>query len=198
MSENRTIAAGLDINNLPNWAFWQNFYETPQIEVFLATWDLIHQGLNLEEKVDGNTQLFLACRDGYNEVVNLLLNNGANIEAINDVGMTPIFYCGTELDTPDTLQLMIDRGANINHHDNYGDNLLHQLVSMGSPNCIELLLNIDNCPDPYELNNDNNSAYNNAILNPELARVFTKWERDRLLKGRGGLPSGGRRAGTGL
>jgi ankyrin repeat protein len=137
---------------------------------------------------DGNTELFIACRDGFSEVVKFLIKNGADIEHENDVGMTPIFYCASEIDEIDTLLAMINGGANLYAIDDGGDNLLQQVITMGSPNCAEFLLLKMKKIDPFAVNNNGKSAIDLAKENG-MDEIFKKLEEKWLIE-KGGDVSG--------
>lgn len=172
----------LEIANIPEWSNWCNYYRENQGGVFLNTYDWIvnQDGEVNEDQGEGNTPLFFACRDGFNEVIKFLLNNEAEIDRRNDDGMTPIFFVGNEIDTPDTIQLLIDNGADIHVVDNAGDNLLHQAVQMGSPQCIKFFLNYG--VDPFLKNNDGLSAIDLAKKSnyEEIQNIFMEAEKTGL------------------
>jgi len=51
---------------------------------------LVNSGTPLDIKnIDGDTALHIAARNGYSDMVNLLLSNGASKNAVNDQGNTP-------------------------------------------------------------------------------------------------------------
>lgn len=43
--------------------------------------------------LEGVTALYLAARDGSEELINLLIDNGAEIAAKDNLGRTPLHYC---------------------------------------------------------------------------------------------------------
>ncbi|XP_059139285.1 serine/threonine-protein phosphatase 6 regulatory ankyrin repeat subunit B-like [Physella acuta] len=72
-----------------------------------------------------NSPLHLAgtSRDGSNEIVNLLLKAGANTQAVDEHGRTPLHIAATACNLK-ILQSLCQFGANINAVDNYGNSPL--------------------------------------------------------------------------
>ena len=67
--------------------------------------------INLEFKdIDGNTPLNIAAQNGYVEIVNILLRNGAYIDTQNNFGNTSLHYAYT-YNFPRVLNLLISNGA---------------------------------------------------------------------------------------
>jgi ankyrin repeat protein len=64
---------------------------------------------------DGYTPLMIACRTLQIEIANYLLYKGANVNAIGDGGMTPLFCFPDDKETPfDLVQRLVDKGADVN------------------------------------------------------------------------------------
>ena len=62
----------------------------------------------------GDTPLHWSCHNNYADIVNLLLDNGADIEAdeINWIGGKPLHWASEH--APDTTRILLDRGAKVN------------------------------------------------------------------------------------
>jgi len=165
-------------DDVVEWANWYNNFGENQGNCLLNTYEwLVNQDGEINEDYgDGNTALHFACRDGFNEVIKFLLNNGAEIDRKNDCGMTPIFYVGNFIDTPDTLELMIEKGADLHLVDDLGDNILHNAVMMQSTKCVKFLLNYIN---PFLMNNDRKSAIDLSFENG-LEDIFKDAEKEGL------------------
>ena len=176
------------VKNVVAWANWNDIEKKTQGTSFLNTYDWIeNQGGNVnEDQGEGSTALHYACRDGFNEVVKYLLNHNADINIQNDYGLPPIFFVGNFLDTPDTLKLMIERGADLRIVDHQGDNLLHQLVRMQSQECVKALLNL-NLIDPFAVNNEGLSAID-VSRTYQLFHLFSVIEQSTLAQKGEGLP----------
>ena len=61
--------------------------------------------------------LFYAAREGYNKVVNLLIDSGSDVNRSDKYGQTAIFYCIRE-GHMETTQLLVSRGASFDFVDN--------------------------------------------------------------------------------
>ena len=85
-----------------------------------------------------NTPLNYACRGGYMRIANLLLQKGADVNAKNNLGYTPlhqlfeitiegsfIFETNNANYVYTSAKLLIDAGADVNAKDNNGDTPLH-------------------------------------------------------------------------
>jgi len=75
---------------------------------------LIEKGANIHDKKTRHkpTPLHVAAYTGCNEIIELLLKNGADINARNILGETPLMYA-IENGNVQTAKLLIDKGANI-------------------------------------------------------------------------------------
>jgi ankyrin repeat protein len=69
---------------------------------------------------NGQTALFAACMKGYNEVVRMLLEGGAAVDAKDKEGRTPLFFLASSKPgkwNTETLRLLVAFGANIECRD---------------------------------------------------------------------------------
>ena len=75
--------------------------------------DLLNKvNINLEFKdLDGNTPFNIAAQNGYYDILNILLKNGAYIDTQNNLGNTPLHFAHT-YNFPNVLNLLIANGAN--------------------------------------------------------------------------------------
>jgi len=60
----------------------------------------------------GWTPLIKAAGNGHKDIVQILLDNGANINNQNDIGWTPLIAAARWRGNKDVVQLLLDRGAN--------------------------------------------------------------------------------------
>jgi uncharacterized protein len=74
------------------------------------------------------------------EMVVLLLHHGADIEAIDDFGNTPILACA-EHGKVESLELLIQAGVNINMKNDLGETALHRAVERSSLSFVTALVN---------------------------------------------------------
>ena len=86
--------------------------------------------VNVKRLNDGKTPLFMAVQRDV-RYVNLLINNGANVDERDRFGTTPVHY-------GNGIELLINNGANVNNQNNLGINPLMSRV--GNPKAITALL----------------------------------------------------------
>ena len=94
---------------------------------------LVEHGADVNAAIDkfGQKQLFYAVKERNESMVNLLINCGANVNAVNKSGWTPLFYAKDV----QTAQLLISHGADVNwKSENDGHTwLTHTMVYEGLP-----------------------------------------------------------------
>lgn len=92
-----------------------------------------------QEKV---TPLHLAAEDGDAQCVKLLLQGGANVNAVNQKNQTPLHLAALS-QCPETMELLINKNANTNAQDIDGRTPLHSSIVKVSRSCecVRLLLN---------------------------------------------------------
>lgn len=98
-----------------------------------------HQALVNEQNEKGATPLFLACQYGHLEIVQLLIDNKAEIELAKHNGSTPLLaacYNGHL----STAELLIHHGAAVNHMNNEGWSPLIYACNNRHWHLVELLL----------------------------------------------------------
>jgi len=88
------------------------------------------------------TALHLACANGHKDVAELLLENGADVNAENKGGHTPLHIATRSTQChEDIVQLLIDRGANINSKTKRQSNTaLHYAVQNGYKAVVRVLI----------------------------------------------------------
>lgn len=91
---------------------------------------------HLLAQTEGPTALHWAAGRGHAEIVRLLLENGAELEAQDYLGRTPLHAAHRH---PSTVQLLLEAGANVNARDSFGATALHMGIRI--PETIELLIN---------------------------------------------------------
>jgi len=96
---------------------------------------------------------------GKTEFAEYLINNGANINAQNEFGNTPLIVAA-KAGIPTCVDLLIKKGAELNLQTNKGDTALHWAAKNGDSQILKLLLEAG--LDPKIKNFDNKTAYDLA------------------------------------
>jgi ankyrin repeat protein len=124
--------------------------------------DALRRGANANDVFNGGSPLFWAAQEGYTEIVDLLLNAGADVNFADPGGFTPLKQAvgDSHLDIVERLLL---RGANIGHRcaTDGGSTVLHTAAAYGLVDCIRLLLRYG--ADPKALSDDGQTPYDTAI-----------------------------------
>jgi ankyrin repeat protein len=108
---------------------------------------LINHGVDIEDKYcDNNTALILLCvnwKKMHNRQIakcaKLLINAGANVNAQNDLGTTPLMICAIKKNTP-VAKLLIKAGAKINIKNELSNTALMYACNKQKVSLIKLLL----------------------------------------------------------
>ena len=103
---------------------------------------LEHLGVDVRND-DDQTPLHLAAEDGFLEVIRVLIECNADIEARDNQGQTPL-YCGIVKGFGDAhldvVKFLLTHGAETDTRDNNGSTLLHAASFTGSVNVAQILL----------------------------------------------------------
>ena len=105
---------------------------------------LLNKGLDINQKDKyGCTLLHYACQNSDLEIIEYLLQKGANIEIKNSYFTCyPIFEAITSTNTSNpikTIELLLQYNVDINKTDAFGNTLLHYAVDLGNIPLIKLL-----------------------------------------------------------
>ena len=80
-----------------------------------------------------------AARKGHVDILQLLLNHGASVNAVDSFGYTPL-HAAARQGHVDILQLLLNHGASVNAVDNFGGTPLHYAAREGHVDILQLLL----------------------------------------------------------
>lgn len=89
--------------------------------------------------------MHLSCFKGDVILTDLLLDAGAKVNEVNQYNETPLFYSVRKENIP-LIRLLIERGANKNHRDSFGDTVFEHTDN------IDLKLFIKNSTDHSIIN----------------------------------------------
>ena len=99
---------------------------------------------NVKSKV-GKTPMTVAAESGKVEVLEVLVENGGTIEAIDQIGGSPLLWAAGLSPSSDTLEYLIKVGGNVNLIDTNGMTPLIWAAGIGQPSSVKTL--IDNGAD---------------------------------------------------
>ncbi|XP_076459594.1 uncharacterized protein LOC143292853 [Babylonia areolata] len=149
---------------------------------------LVHK-VHLETKdKNGETALLRACRAKKNRhsKVTLLLENGADAEAADEQGVTPMQIACSSGDV-DLLRELLKHGGSVNSHNKNGETPLHQACVQGHSHLVEVLLQAGafvNEPD-----HDGNTPLHKACiyLQPDSVKVLLEHGANFRINNKNGL-----------
>ncbi|XP_055307789.1 serine protease persephone-like [Sitodiplosis mosellana] len=137
--------------------------------------DLLAKGVNIRNYGDGYIPLHRAAANGYKDIVQLLIDNGADFRSIDKNGHTPLHKAAAH-GHKDIAQLFIDRGADFQSKNHNGKTPLHLAVHNGHKEVARLL--IDKTADINIRSNDGRTPLHEAA-------IWNQFEIARLLIERG-------------
>ena len=119
----------------------RNLFEAIFDEDINAVRKLIREGANVNGKNSGGrTPLHEAVRDGLTDIANVLIDNGADVNATTSgFGDTPLHYA-VRFEHNDIVRILIDAGANVNAADNKGITPLHEAAKDGNAVLVNILI----------------------------------------------------------
>ena len=97
--------------------------------------------VDARDEFGSSTPLHCAAIQGQKRITQILIANGADVNATNKAGLTPLMCAMNGLgDYKEVAEILIAHGANINAKDSAGRTPLHIAVFNGQPTMVMLLL----------------------------------------------------------
>lgn len=96
--------------------------------------------VNAQLNADGHTALMTAAKNGSIEILQVLLDNNANLEQKDAIGKTA-FLWAVERGHREVAQMLLDYGADINTQNQYGNTALMWTARFGDTAMAKMLLN---------------------------------------------------------
>ena len=96
--------------------------------------------VNYKEEEKGNYPLLICARKGYDEIAALLINNGADVNLVNNYGTTALMAAARH-DNYELCEVLLILGADINAQCIDGDTALFSAKMHCNDNVVALLLN---------------------------------------------------------
>ncbi len=101
---------------------------------------LVESGANLRAFTDDGCLLFSAAGSGMNWLIEACIEAGEKVDHQNISGVTALI-CAAHTGQIETMQLLVERGANINHAEHrFGNTPLHAAIGNGHENAVQWLV----------------------------------------------------------
>lgn len=88
---------------------------------------------------EGNAPILCAAINGDKEMVELLLEYGADINAVDFNGETALFFAATDIKGTDMLEFLIENGADVTHKSDQGVTAAHVAAAASNLDAVKLL-----------------------------------------------------------
>lgn len=127
---------------------------------------------------NGNTPLMIACRTLQVEIANYLIDKSANVNAIGDGGMTPLFCFPYDKEAPfDLVKRLVEKGADINAKLwlNRNWTVLVNFVIAGNIKVVKLLIDHGADPDIRDIEGTPLQMAIHHIRNEEMAVFLVEY-----------------------
>lgn len=114
-----------------------------------------------QKNIGGATALHLACREGNFEIIQILVDNGADINAVDNEGWTPLMRASLAAKR-DAVDLLLTQGAKASMLNSIGETAIIHAASSDCNSCMSLMFEKFNFVEAMDVD----------ILKAELADAF--------------------------
>ena len=141
--------------DLPNELWYKVFNNLTQKSQakFSCLWNLYNLSLKEIQLLWSSDDLWFDCaKNGYIRLIQVLIQNGANVNVQNKYGKTAI-HLANQYGHKDCIETLLRAGADVSIQNIYGRTALHWASIKGHKDCLEVLIknNVDvNVQDKYD------------------------------------------------
>ncbi len=103
---------------------------------------LVGTGMNVNQTAGKkeSTPLYLATQNGHEKVVEILVNNGSNVNLPNKRGVVPL-HVASQNGLEKVVEILVNSGSNVNQPDEKGFTPLHSASQFGYEKIVQMFLN---------------------------------------------------------
>ncbi|CAG0925108.1 unnamed protein product, partial [Notodromas monacha] len=140
----------------------RNFLALVESGSLVEVRDALHRGRTSSIGPIGREAFFVVCRNGREDLVNLLLNFGCDLNARNEFGETPLHVAAAE-GQRGIVELLLRKRANTSNCDNTKMTPLHVSVERGHQSIVKMLLHAGSGGDLEVVNERGLTPWDTAI-----------------------------------
>ncbi|AYD40205.1 hypothetical protein D4Z93_06600 [Clostridium fermenticellae] len=175
LNSDKDIDSDFEIQSILHYAI--NNCENNYVDTIKLLIESDNVNINSHKSKFSETPLHRLCAraNPYINLVELLLKKGADVNAVNISGKTPIFYCSFNYSC-ELLNLLVKFGADVNAKDKYGNTLLHDdyidCLDETFEEFLKLLLKFN-----FDINSINNANFTPLDLcrNKKIENILVKY-----------------------
>ncbi|KAJ5076858.1 cyclin-dependent kinase inhibitor 2c-related [Anaeramoeba ignava] len=109
------------------------------------------ENINKQSELTGQTPIYIALKKEKHKIVRYLVENGANLNIIDNNGLTPLMIA-VDSQSYDMVEFLLSHGANVDAFNEYGETCLHKVIDQNSK-IAHLLMSYG--ANPFFKDNDN-------------------------------------------
>ena len=141
---------------------------------------LLDEGCDIEAKnIDGNTPIALSAKTGKMKTFKMFLNHGADINVLECITGSTLLHWVAYWDSLEFVQLLLDRGLDVNARNKDGDTPLHRALIGANLDVVRCLLS--HGANPNAVNNKGSNLIHFAAISKHadvLQYIITRYNLD--------------------